>query len=90
MAARIDTLIFVTGRHKRAIEDHFDHNIELEIALAAKQRYEALEAARHPLPDHVQCLFVRQNAPEGLGHEVLQAHKIIGDEPESADYRAFD
>lgn len=81
VAAGIDTLIFVTGRHKRAIEDHFDRNIELEIALAAKGRNDALEAARHPLPDHVQCLFVRQNAPEGLGHAVLQAQKIIGDEP---------
>ena len=81
VAAGIDTLIFVTGRHKRAIEDHFDRNVELEIALASKAHYDALEAARHHLPDHVQCLYVQQNGPEGLGHAVLQAQKIIGDEP---------
>lgn len=81
VTAGIDTLIFITGRHKRAIEDHFDRNIELEIALAAKERHDAVDAARHPLPDHVQCLYVRQSAPEGLGHAVLQAQKIIGEEP---------
>ncbi|MBB25453.1 MAG: UTP--glucose-1-phosphate uridylyltransferase [Geminicoccus sp.] len=81
IASGIDTLIFITGRQERAIADHFDRNVELEFALAAKGQHEALEATRQPLPKNVKCFFVRQHAPEGLGYAVLQAQRIIGNEP---------
>ena len=81
IASGIDTLIFITGRQERAIADHFDRNVELEFALAAKGQHEALEATRQPLPKNVKCFFVRQHAPEGLGHAVLQAQRIISNEP---------
>ena len=58
--AGIDTLIFVTGRHKRAIEDHFDSNPELEAALRAKGKHEQADMVRNILPEGVECVFVRQ------------------------------
>lgn len=79
--AGIDTLIFVTGRHKRAIEDHFDSNPELEAALRAKGRHEEADMVRNILPDGVECVFVRQPEQLGLGHAVLCAERVVGDEP---------
>ncbi len=75
-----DTLIFVTGRSKRAVEDYFDRNPELESELEAKGKHEALAAVRDILPPHVKVLFVRQPAPLGLGHAVLCAAPMIGDD----------
>ena len=79
--AGIEVLIFVTGRSKRAIADYFDHNPELEAELEAKGKKEALEIVRNVIPPHVKCIFVRQSRPLGLGHAVLCAAELIGDEP---------
>lgn len=79
--AGIDTLIFVTGRHKRAIEDHFDSNPELEAALRAKGRHAEADMVRNILPEGVECVFVRQPEQLGLGHAVLCAERVVGDEP---------
>ena len=81
IAAGIDTLIFVTGRNKRAIEDHFDANLELEAALAAKGNDAALDMVRNIVPSWVDCIFVRQPEQLGLGHAVLCARRAVGDEP---------
>ena len=78
--AGCDTLIFVTGRSKRAVEDYFDRAPELEAELEAKGKHEALEAVRNIIPSHVKVLFVRQPAPLGLGHAVLCAKPMIGDD----------
>jgi UTP--glucose-1-phosphate uridylyltransferase len=80
--AGCDTLIFVTGRSKRAVEDYFDRAPELEAELEAKGKTEALEAVRNIVPAHVKVVFVRQPVPLGLGHAVLCARPMIGeDEP---------
>ena len=79
--AGITELIFVTGRNKRAIEDHFDSAPELETDLENKQKLELLKAVRNVLPAHVNCIYIRQSAPLGLGHAVLTAAPIVGDEP---------
>ena len=72
-------MIFVTGRNKRAIEDHFDLNPELESALATKQ--ELLAIARSVLPPGCRCIYLRQAEPLGLGHAVLCAQPVVGNEP---------
>jgi len=79
--AGIDTLIFVTGRHKRAIEDHFDSNLELEYALKAKGKHAEADMVRNILPEGIECIFVRQPEQLGLGHAVLCAERAIGGEP---------
>lgn len=81
IAAGIDTLIFVTGRNKRAIEDHFDSNQELEAALRAKGKIEQADMVRNILPQGVECIFVRQPEQLGLGHAVLCAERAVGPEP---------
>ena len=81
IAAGIETLIFVTGRNKRAIEDHFDANQELEFALRAKGRHDQAEMVRNILPSHVECIFVRQPEQLGLGHAVLCAERAVAGEP---------
>jgi len=79
--AGIDTLIFVTGRSKRSIEDYFDRNPELEAELEAKGKFEALEIVKNVIPPHVKCFFVRQSHPLGLGHAVLCAAEFIANDP---------
>lgn len=79
--AGIDTLIFVTGRHKRAIEDHFDSNPELEAALRVKGKHQEADMVRNILGKGVECVFVRQPEQLGLGHAVLCAERVVGDEP---------
>lgn len=81
IAAGIDTLIFVTGRNKRAIEDHFDSNQELEAALLAKGKSEQADMVRNILPKGVECIFVRQPEQLGLGHAVLCAERVVGSDP---------
>ena len=80
IAAGIDTLIFVTGRNKRAIEDHFDNNQELEMALRAKGKGEQADMVKNILPDGVECIFVRQAEQLGLGHAVLCAERVVGND----------
>ena len=81
IAAGITEMIFVTGRSKRAIEDHFDKAYELEAELEAKNKQELLQIVRNIKPSHVDCVYVRQAEPLGLGHAVLCAEKLVRDEP---------
>lgn len=81
IAAGIDTLIFVTGRNKRAIEDHFDANAELETILWKKGKYAQAEMVRNIIPEGINCIFVRQAEQLGLGHAVLCAERAVGAEP---------
>ena len=81
IAAGIDTLIFVTGRNKRAVEDHFDANNELETRLRAKGRNAQADMVRNILPTGIECIFVRQAEQLGLGHAVLCAERAVGGDP---------
>jgi len=81
VAAGVDTLIFVTGRNKRSIEDHFDTAYELERELEAKNKEKMLEVLRNILPKHVNCVFIRQSEALGLGHAVLCAKPVVNNEP---------
>lgn len=81
IAAGITDLIFVTGRNKRAIEDHFDRVPELEADLEAKNKLALLDAVRNVIPSYVNCIYTRQSAPLGLGHAVLCAEPIVNNEP---------
>ena len=81
IAAGIDTLIFITGRNKRAIEDHFDGNNELELALRLKGKNEVADMVKNILPEGTECVFVRQKEQLGLGHAVLCAERVVGNEP---------
>lgn len=81
IAAGIDTLVFVTSRTKRAIEDHFDNSPDLEHVLRAKGKHALADQIQHTVPQHVECVFVRQHEQLGLGHAVLCAERIIGNEP---------
>ena len=79
--AGIKHMIFVTGRNKRAIEDHFDTAYELESELEASNKHELLALVRSLQPDDMNCSFVRQPRSLGLGHAVLCAQPLVGDEP---------
>jgi UTP--glucose-1-phosphate uridylyltransferase len=80
-AAGIEELIFVTGRGKTAIEDHFDHSVELENVLADRGKMDELDALRRWLPRPGRVAYTRQQEPLGLGHAVWCARSLIGDEP---------
>ena len=80
-AAGIRQMIFVTGRHKRAIEDHFDTAFELESELDQAGKHELLGLVQSIKPDDMNCVYVRQPKALGLGHAVLCAERLIGDEP---------
>ena len=81
IAAGIDTLIFVTGRNKRAIEDHFDTNFELEALLRANGKETQANMISNIIPTGVECIFVRQAEQLGLGHAVLCAERAVGGDP---------
>jgi len=80
-AAGITEMISVTGRNKRAIEDHFDKAYELETELERKGKNALLDMVRSVLPEGVRCIYIRQAEPLGLGHAVLCAQPIVGDQP---------
>ncbi len=80
-AAGVTDMIFITGRYKRAIEDHFDKSPELEADLTAKGKYELLDLVHSVTPRGVNFIFIRQPEPLGLGHAVLCARPVVGDEP---------
>jgi UTP--glucose-1-phosphate uridylyltransferase len=80
-AAGITEMIFVTGRNKRAIEDHFDKAYELETELEKKNKNVLLDQVRSVLPEGVRCIYIRQAEPLGLGHAVLCAQPVVGEEP---------
>lgn len=75
----IEDIIIVTGKHKRAIEDHFDNNFELEENLVKKEKFELLEKVKHT--SEVDIHYIRQKDPKGLGHAVWSARKFIGNDP---------
>jgi UTP--glucose-1-phosphate uridylyltransferase len=79
--AGIEHFIFVTGRNKGVIEDHFDRQVELEMTLLERQKHKALDALRRELPDPGTTSFTRQQEPLGLGHAVWCARELIGSEP---------
>jgi UTP--glucose-1-phosphate uridylyltransferase len=81
VAAGITELIFVTSSSKRAIEDHFDSNFELESSLLERGKHELLEIVRGILPEGVSCAYIRQKSPQGLGHAVLCAKRLVSNEP---------
>jgi UTP--glucose-1-phosphate uridylyltransferase len=81
LSAGAETLVFVTGSSKRAIEDHFDTDPELESVLQAQGKKELLDALHSILPDWATCVYIRQSAPLGLGHAVLCARPVVGDAP---------
>ena len=80
-AAGITDMIFVTGRNKRAIEDHFDTAYELETELERKGKSALLDQVRSVLPHGVRCIYIRQAEPLGLGHAVLCAQPVVGEDP---------
>jgi UTP--glucose-1-phosphate uridylyltransferase len=80
-AAGVREMIFVTGRHKRPIEDHFDMTFELEVALEEAGKRELLDVVRSVKPNDMECIYVRQAQALGLGHAVLCAQRLIGNEP---------
>jgi len=80
-AAGIDQLVFITGRNKRSIEDHFDRAYELEMELERMGKQRLLETVRTILPTRVSCIYLRQASALGLGHAVLCARPVVGDEP---------
>jgi UTP--glucose-1-phosphate uridylyltransferase len=81
VAAGITEMIFITGRNKRAIEDHFDKAYELEAELEAAGKAELLDMVRQVIPKNITCIYIRQSAPLGLGHAVLCARPVVGNEP---------
>ncbi|MEO6353511.1 MAG: UTP--glucose-1-phosphate uridylyltransferase GalU [Burkholderiaceae bacterium] len=81
VAAGITDMVFITGRNKRAIEDHFDKAYELEAELEAANKQALLEVVRNVISKSINCIYIRQPAPLGLGHAVLCARPVIGDEP---------
>lgn len=81
VSAGITELIFVTSSSKRAIEDHFDSNYELESTLQERGKQDLLDIVRGILPDGVSCAYIRQKSPQGLGHAVLCAKQLVMNEP---------
>jgi UTP--glucose-1-phosphate uridylyltransferase len=81
VAAGMTDMIFITGRHKRAIEDHFDKAYEVEAELAARGKLDLLELVQGIIPKHINCIYIRQPEPLGLGHAVLCAEPVVNDEP---------
>ena len=81
LAAGARLLVFITGSSKRAIEDHFDSDPELESALANQGKNDLVDLLRGILPADATCIYIRQPAPLGLGHAVLCAHAVVGNEP---------
>ena len=81
VAAGITDMVFITGRNKRAIEDHFDKAYELEATLEAQGKQELLRIVQEVVPKNINCIYIRQAEPLGLGHAVLCAQPVIQNEP---------
>ena len=79
--AGITDMVFITGRNKRAIEDHFDTAYEVETQLAARGKEALLRTVQEVIPRHVNCIYIRQHETLGLGHAVLCAQPVVQDEP---------
>jgi len=81
VAAGITQMVFITGRNKRAIEDHFDKAYELETELHVRGKQAMLEQVQDIVPKHVSCIYVRQTEALGLGHAILCARPVVGNAP---------
>jgi len=81
ISAGCEQMIFINGRSKQAIPDHFDKAYELENELEEKGKTKLLEIVRNIVPDHVSCIYLRQAEALGLGHAVLCARPVVGDDP---------
>ena len=81
VTAGITDMVFITGRNKRAIEDHFDKAYEMEAELELRGKNELLRLVQETVPAHINCIYIRQAEPLGLGHAVLCAAPVVGDEP---------
>jgi UTP--glucose-1-phosphate uridylyltransferase len=81
VAAGITDMVFITGRNKRAIEDHFDKAYEIETELAARGKHDLLRSIQEIIPKNINCIYIRQSEPLGLGHAVLCARPAVGNEP---------
>jgi UTP--glucose-1-phosphate uridylyltransferase len=81
VAAGVTDMVFITGRNKRAIEDHFDKAYELEAELAMRGKSDLLRMVQEVIPAHVNCIYIRQTEALGLGHAVLCAQPVVQDEP---------
>jgi len=81
VAAGMTDMIFITGRNKRAIEDHFDKAYEVEAELRARGKLDLVELVQRIIPKHINCIYIRQPEALGLGHAVLCAEPVVGDEP---------
>ncbi len=81
VAAGITDMVFITGRNKRAIEDHFDKAYELEAELTLHGKEALLRILHEVIPAHINCIYIRQAEPLGLGHAVLCARPVVQDEP---------
>ncbi len=81
VAAGITDMIFITGRNKRSIEDHFDKAYEVEAELEARGKLDLLELVQGMIPKHINCIYIRQPEALGLGHAVLCAEPVVHDEP---------
>ena len=81
LAAGARKLVFITGSSKRAIEDHFDTDLELEEALERQGKADLLKALKDIVPSWASCIYIRQPSPLGLGHAVWCAKPVVGDEP---------
>lgn len=81
VAAGVTEMIFITGRNKRSIEDHFDKAYELEAELEAKNKQKLLQIVKDTVPSNINCVYIRQSEALGLGHAVLCARNVVGDEP---------
>ena len=81
IAAGVDKLVFITGSSKQAIENHFDSNPELERSLRESGEQHTLSMLKKIIPPEVSCIYIRQGAPLGLGHAILCAQPVVGNEP---------
>ena len=79
--AGCDTLIFITGKNKRAIEEYFNKNSDLELALEKAKKYKQLDIIRNIIPKNVECIFIHQSQQLGLGHAIMCAEGVVGDKP---------
>jgi UTP--glucose-1-phosphate uridylyltransferase len=81
VAAGMTDMVFITGRNKRAIEDHFDKAYEVEAELSARGKLDLLELVQGIIPKHINCIYIRQPQALGLGHAILCAEPVVNDEP---------
>ena len=81
ISAGIDTLIFITGRNKRAIEDHFDRKFRARISVNFRGKVMEANLIKNIIPSNVECIFVRQPEQLGLGHAILCSERVVGNEP---------